>query len=169
MCISNLCNFQNPRQGREDTFQADCVSVFLAVRRQQQPLFPLPVHLLLQIAIQSPPKPLSLVWDHKNFSHGGRSRFQTVGEIAGLCSDTPTSQTWFKGACNPSCPRAGVGEDTVANKPLPFSPPAWLGAQNHHAELGRRQQMRRLWPHGLPCRGGAVRREELPPVLLPLQ
>lgn len=44
----------------------DCVSVFLAVQ-QQWSLFPLPVHLLLQIAVEGLPKPLSLVWHLKSW------------------------------------------------------------------------------------------------------
>lgn len=44
----------------------DRVSVFLAVQ-QQWSLFPLPVHLLLQIAVESLPKPLSLVWHLKSW------------------------------------------------------------------------------------------------------
>lgn len=43
----------------------DRVSVFLAVQ-QPQSLFPLPVRLLLQIAVESLPKPFSLVWHLKS-------------------------------------------------------------------------------------------------------
>lgn len=61
LCKSSLYNFQNPGQGQGDLSCEDHVSV-LAVW-QQQHLFSLPVYLLLQIAMESLPKPLNLVWD----------------------------------------------------------------------------------------------------------
>lgn len=57
--------FKIPRQGQR-TWLTKTESVFLAVQ-QQWSLFPLPVCLLLQIAIESLPKPLSLVWHLKSW------------------------------------------------------------------------------------------------------
>ena len=173
--MSNLCNFQNPGQGREDTSREGCVSVLLrGISGRCSPCQPVccykqPQRARLSLEVWSGSEGLGSWAERDRFSRGGRPRFQTADESAGWCADRQPWQTQSEGARNPGCPRAGAVGGPAVNKTLPFSPPAWPGTQSRHAELGRRQQVRCLLPHRLPRRGGAVRRPQLPPVLLPLQ